>query len=365
LLVDGGGIRGISSLLILEFLLDLITQELKRRGVLPDEHSILDPQEVFDFAVGTSTGGLIALMLVKLDMTINECLEQYQILSKQIFRKDRPLWRRIFGSDISKYSASRLQTAVEGLLSRKGLPADMSMRCSSQKNKMIGSVLSHELPSLETRFFCTHECSGPYHLNMMNCDLQLRHAARATSAAPSYFKPMRIQGRQFVDGGYGETNNPSWAAWWHYKQNHNLSSDQTLVMINIGTGTCARTDSEPQAQQRPLWTKLIPNGIVAAQGLMADLAKMATDAEAPASRLWYIADTSPEQLLIERFSVDTGIDTIKLDDWQAATSTNRPSIVEVKTKAYLEKPEVRQSLERAAIALADVYVGRQAASEPQ
>lgn len=81
-------------------------------------------------------------MLVKLDMTINECREQYQILSKQIFRKDRPLWRRIFGSDISKYSASRLQTAVEGLLSRKNLPDDLSLRCSSQKNKMIGYVLS-------------------------------------------------------------------------------------------------------------------------------------------------------------------------------------------------------------------------------
>lgn len=196
----------------------------------------------------------------------------------------------------------------------------------------------------------------------MDCDLQLRHAARATSAAPSYFKPMTIQGRQFVDGGYGETNNPSWAAWLHYKQNHNLSSDRTLVMINIGTGTWSKTDIEPQMQRRPLWTKLIPNGIVSALGLMADLTKMATESEGPTSRLWYIADTSPEQLFVERFSADTGIDTIKLDDWQAATSTDRPSIVEIKTKAYLEKPEVRERLERAASALADVYVGRQAAS---
>jgi hypothetical protein len=196
----------------------------------------------------------------------------------------------------------------------------------------------------------------------MDCDLQLRHAARATSAAPSYFKPMTIQGRQFVDGGYGETNNPSWAAWLHYKQNHNLPSDRTLVMINIGTGTCSKTDVEPQMQQRPIWTKLVPNGIVSALGLMADLTKMATESEGPTSRLWYIADTSPEQLFIERFSADTGIDTIKLDDWQAATRTDRPSIVETKTKAYLEKPEVRERLKRAASALSDVYVGRQAAS---
>jgi len=88
---------------------------------------------------------LIALMLVKLDMTIHECLEQYQVLSKQIFRKGRPLWRRIFRSDLAKYSASQLQSAIEGLLSWKGLPVALSLRCSSQKNKMIGHVPSHSL----------------------------------------------------------------------------------------------------------------------------------------------------------------------------------------------------------------------------
>lgn len=196
----------------------------------------------------------------------------------------------------------------------------------------------------------------------MNSDLQLRHAARATSAAPAYFKPMTIQGRPFVDGGYGETNNPSWAAWLHYKQNHHVSSEQTLVMINIGTGTCSVVDANPQKQRRPLWTKLIPNGIVSALGLMADLSKMATESEGPTSRLWYIAQTSPEQLFLERFSADTGIDTIKLDDWQSATSSDKPSVVEIKTEAYLDKREVRGRLKRAARALADVYVHRQTAS---
>ncbi|KAK5057727.1 hypothetical protein LTR84_011728 [Exophiala bonariae] len=358
--LDGGGVRGISSLLILERLLELVTQHLVDRGILADDHPILDPQDIFDFAVGTSTGGLIALMLVKLDMAVKECLEQYQSLSKQIFQKERPLWRRLFGSDISKYSASRLQTAVEGLLSRKSLPPELAIRQSSQNNTMQGSVLSHEIPSLETRFFCTNECCGPYQLNMMNSDLQLRYAARATSAAPSYFKPMTIQGRQFVDGGYGETNNPSWAAWLHYKQNHNLTSDRTLVMINIGTGTCSKFDLNSQKQRRPFWTKFIPNGIVSALGLMADLSKMATESEGPTSRLWYIADNNPEQLFLERFSADTGIDTIKLDDWQAATSSDRPSVIATKTDAYLQKPEVLDRLERAARALADVYIYHQA-----
>lgn len=48
---DGGGVRGLSSLIILERLLCMINEEL-RGG-----HEPLLVSEVFDFVVGTSTGG--------------------------------------------------------------------------------------------------------------------------------------------------------------------------------------------------------------------------------------------------------------------------------------------------------------------
>ena len=48
---DGGGVRGLSSLIILETLLCMINEELYGgRGPLL-------VNEVFDFVVGTSTGG--------------------------------------------------------------------------------------------------------------------------------------------------------------------------------------------------------------------------------------------------------------------------------------------------------------------
>jgi hypothetical protein len=107
-----------------------LTLQLERVPEGKSIHPLLEAQ--------TNQIRLIALMLVKLNMSVNECLEQYQSLSKQIFRKERPLWRRIFGSDISKYSAAQLQTAVEGLLSRKGLSVELSLRCSPQENRMQG-----------------------------------------------------------------------------------------------------------------------------------------------------------------------------------------------------------------------------------
>ncbi|KAK1975038.1 acyl transferase/acyl hydrolase/lysophospholipase, partial [Colletotrichum cereale] len=53
--LDGGGIRGISSLLILEHLME---EMRKAQGL---EH-VPRPCECFDFIGGTSTGGIIAIM---------------------------------------------------------------------------------------------------------------------------------------------------------------------------------------------------------------------------------------------------------------------------------------------------------------
>lgn len=106
--------------------------------MIPKDHPTLNPQDIFDAAVGTSTGGLIVLMLVKLDMTLDECIRQYKVLSWEIFSKYRSLLRRIFGSDFSKFSGSRLQRAVEKLLSSRGHPHDLKLRGSVQRNQMHG-----------------------------------------------------------------------------------------------------------------------------------------------------------------------------------------------------------------------------------
>ena len=169
---------------------------------------------------------------------------------------------------------------------------------------------------------------------------------------------MTIQDHEYVDGGYGQTNNPSWETWRHYRSQHNLDPDQPIVMINLGTGTSSdKNTSLPP--KRPIWTKLLPNGIVEAFGLVADLAKLATESESCAERLGYVAENNPEQLFFQRFSADTGIDRIKLDDWKAVTGVNEQSVIERCTKTYLEKADISKRLEIAAVKLADVYESRQ------
>ena len=67
LTLDGGGVRGLSGVLILKFLMmRLKFEEEKRTGKkLPDYP---EPWKYFDLICGTSTGGLLALMLGRLRM---------------------------------------------------------------------------------------------------------------------------------------------------------------------------------------------------------------------------------------------------------------------------------------------------------
>jgi patatin-like phospholipase/acyl hydrolase len=67
LTLDGGGVRGLSSLLILRDIMEDIAQ-VKQTSAPPK------PCELFDLIGGTSTGGLLAIMLGLLGMVI-ACLK--------------------------------------------------------------------------------------------------------------------------------------------------------------------------------------------------------------------------------------------------------------------------------------------------
>lgn len=69
--LDGGGVRGISSLYILKELMRQIAREFAASNPGVPEISPR-PCDFFDMICGTSTGGLIALMLGRLRMVIGD-----------------------------------------------------------------------------------------------------------------------------------------------------------------------------------------------------------------------------------------------------------------------------------------------------
>ena len=88
----------------------------------------LHPHHVFQLVAGTSTGGLIALMLGKMGMTVDECITEYERLSKEIFGKKHFRGRMTHGLAPARYSGKRLQNCVRKLLRERQLDENLPMK---------------------------------------------------------------------------------------------------------------------------------------------------------------------------------------------------------------------------------------------
>ncbi|KAH7335104.1 acyl transferase/acyl hydrolase/lysophospholipase, partial [Pyrenochaeta sp. MPI-SDFR-AT-0127] len=82
---DGGGVRGLSELVILQELMSRVNKKRRR-------HDQLEPWQLFDMIGGSSTGGLMAIMLGSLHMSVQECIEAYLDYAKTIFAPKRSKW---------------------------------------------------------------------------------------------------------------------------------------------------------------------------------------------------------------------------------------------------------------------------------
>lgn len=102
-----------------------IKRTLTDKGVAFGE---LHPHHVFQLVAGTSTGGLIALMLGKMAMTVDECITKYEKLSKVIFGRKHIRSRMTHGLAPARYSGKRLRNCVRTLLRDRELDEDMSMK---------------------------------------------------------------------------------------------------------------------------------------------------------------------------------------------------------------------------------------------
>ncbi|KAK3935635.1 acyl transferase/acyl hydrolase/lysophospholipase [Diplogelasinospora grovesii] len=78
LALDGGGIRGLSELLILEEIMRRIKHDLE----MTDDPL---PADFFDLIGGTSTGGLIALLLGRVRLSAPEARKEYVRIAKDVF----------------------------------------------------------------------------------------------------------------------------------------------------------------------------------------------------------------------------------------------------------------------------------------
>lgn len=92
----------------------------------------------------------------------------------------------------------------------------------------------------------SNETKEKHHKPLRASDLPLWQIGRATSAAPTYFAPMRIGRDKLLDGAMGGHNNPVTLAFDEVSQMH--WRHDPLMVISIGTGT--KPQPETSATQR-------------------------------------------------------------------------------------------------------------------
>jgi hypothetical protein len=95
--LDGGGIKGVSSLKILEEIMKKVWKIKNPQAEYPGTG--MQVHEYFQLAAGTSTGGLAAVMLFRLRMSVPEAIKAYKNFAEAIFEP------KIFGWQFKKLGA--------------------------------------------------------------------------------------------------------------------------------------------------------------------------------------------------------------------------------------------------------------------
>ncbi|KAF1351853.1 acyl transferase/acyl hydrolase/lysophospholipase [Delphinella strobiligena] len=332
LTLDGGGIRGYASLLILHELmkaileiehelddkLDQTPNDIDTSSSHHQDNQLPLPCHYFNYVFGTSTGGIIALLLGRMRLSIEQCLSIYRDMGTEIFRK-----KRMLGLKFDQYSHEKMEKLIKKAIREHSktpatpgnIEAEQHMDSSQQAQRdrtgmqsprrdQVGASnktekdeeelnelenlslydLTNRLSKMKTENAGLEKCrvgliatrrgeeSHRPHLfrsyrnptqpgeisevQVLNLDRQddgerkikIWEAARATSAAPHYFKRIKIDFTEYMDGGL-VANNPTWHAWYEVSSMHTdnpwgCGAQQGCIrfLVSLGTGKGAPTN---------------------------------------------------------------------------------------------------------------------------
>jgi hypothetical protein len=264
LAIDGGGIRGVLALAVLQRIEDL----LKAKSGSADFRLA----DYFDYVAGTSTGGIIAAGL-SIGMSVSEILTFYREAGAQMFVKanllhrlrykfeDEPLaakLREVFGASTT-LGSERLRTLL--LLVMRNATTDSPWPISNN-------------PYARYNDTWREDC---------NLNFPLWQLVRAGTAAPTFFPPEVIVLKNsdrdkakefvFVDGGVTMYNNPAFQMflmatldrYWAKKSEARWQSGaDRMLIVSVGTGTSpnAQDGLEPDEMNLLFNARTVPSALM-------------------------------------------------------------------------------------------------------
>ncbi len=225
LCIDGGGIRGIIPGLILTYI-----EERTKKPI----------SELFHMIAGTSTGGILSCALVAQVVngkprSCSEIAELYRKRGRDIFEKS--FWKGFgsFGGMVDeKYDAENLEEVLMDYLGNS--------RLSDISQDLL--ITGYDIHKRKPYFFKSWKARGEQlreDETKGDRDFLLRDVARATSAAPTYFEPAKLekagQIMPIVDGGVF-ANNPAMCALASARKLY--PKHNRFLILSLGTGETQR-----------------------------------------------------------------------------------------------------------------------------
>ncbi|UNI22755.1 hypothetical protein JDV02_008616 [Purpureocillium takamizusanense] len=222
--LDGGGVRGLSSL-------HLLNAVMKKAA--PDKK----PCEVFDMIGGTSTGGYIAIMLGRLKMSVDECIGKYQDFMVKIFNKGTLKKGLDFIANGEFYDETVLEGLIKQLVKEKtgGEDTELLEAAGNPTCKVFCMAVNQQAGNNRAPIFL-RSYQNKQEMSLIP-DIKIWQAARATSAAPAYFAPITVGDYTLVDGGMGANNPLGWL--WTEVLAVFGPARPTSCFLSIGTGMAA------------------------------------------------------------------------------------------------------------------------------
>ena len=147
-------------------------------------------------------------------------------------------------------------------------------------------------------------------------EVKIWEAARATSAASTFFDPIRIGCQEFVDGATGR-NNPVEAVLAEANSIWKDAPSRIQCLVSIGTG---------KSQFRDFGSNLIE--------MKRTLVALATETEDTEQRVYRNQKNLGVSGRYFRFNVDRGLEGVVLDEYE------KQGDIVTATEAYLEDPRV-------------------------
>ena len=258
LALDGGGVRGALSLGFLERIETLLRDRYQN-----PEFRLRD---YFDLIGGTSTGSIIAAALA-VGMEVAELQNVYRTLGPAVFsRRSRHVHKLESWFDAGRLEKELHDHLGEMTLGDEAISTGLCIVTKRADTRSTWPLINHP--------------DGQFYAG--NCDIPLRKAVRASTAAPALFRPEALDVGQaeigaFVDGGVSMANNPSMllllVATLRGFPFHWETGEDRLLLTSVGTGTWSQALPASTVLNRKVWSWAleVPSMLIADASLQVQL----------------------------------------------------------------------------------------------